>query len=65
MNVQRQDDEFLPVDNPISRKNQKKKHEARVGEDSYEIFCCLAQADGLRLTRALRLFKEQQHGEEH
>ena len=50
VNVDGKSDEFLPVNDPKSRKNQKKKHEAWIGDDSCKILRCLAEADGLRLT---------------
>ena len=64
VNVERQDDEFLPVDDPVSRKNEKKQHEARVGEHGPKILCGLRQADG-RLIGAAGFLEKQQHAEEH
>src|SRR5439155_72330 len=56
---------FLPVDNPISGEDQEENHEARIGDDGYEILCCLGEADGSVFIGAARLFEKKQHGEEH
>ena len=65
MNVERKNDEFLPVNDPVSREDQKKDHEPRIGDDCTEISCSLAQAHGLGFTGAARFFEEEQHREEH
>ena len=52
MNVERQNDKFLPINDPVSGKDHQKEHETRVGDDGEEVFRRLSQACGLLVAPA-------------
>ena len=65
MNVDGQGDEFLPIDNPVAGKNQKKQHELGIDEHFSEIAKRFGKAGSLFFVGALRLLEKKEHGEKH
>ena len=58
VHVNRQGDEFLPVNHPIAGEDQQKQHEARVGKDRPEIARSLRHARSLNFFRTAGLAEE-------
>ena len=65
MNIERQNDELLPVDDPVTGKDKQKKHEAPVGYDSPKIFQRFPQTGSLNLAGSPGFAEEDQYCEEH
>ena len=65
VNVERKRDEFLPVNDPVSRENQKEEHELGIGDDFDKIAQSLAQMRGLFFVGAGGLLEEEKDGKKH
>src|SRR5258708_16558280 len=65
VNVERKSDEFLPVDDPVSRENQEEEHELGIGDDFDKIAQSFAQMRGLFFVGSSGLLEEEKDGKKH
>ena len=65
MNIKGENDELLPVDDPIPGKDQQKQHKAGVGDYLPKVSEGLAQVGSLHFPGTFGFTKEQQHRKEH
>ena len=65
VNIKRQRNELLPIDDPVAGKDQQEEHEAGIGSDGPEVSSGLRETGSLNFLGAARLTEEQQDAQEH
>src|SRR5689334_25398497 len=62
---QRQRNEFLPEDDPVSGEDEQEEHETWIRNDRKEVFPDLGESGCRGIVCALRFFEKKQHEKEH
>src|SRR5271157_4775791 len=65
VNVKRESDELLPIDDPVAGEDQQEQHEAWIGNNGPEISGGLRETSGFNFIGAARFPEEQQDAKEH
>src|SRR5260370_457464 len=65
VDIERQRNKFLAIDDPVAGKNQQERHEFGIAEHLDEIAQRLGDARGISLSGAPRFLEEHEHDEKH